>query len=237
MKVFEENEKKGRLVTGIFLLGFGVTLLAKKMGVELPWWLFSWQMFLIALGAYIGIKHNFQNISWIILMVIGTVFLWDEMVDGTNLKPFFWPIMLIAAGIFIIFKPKGYGKSEFWREFKTNSSYNIGDGIESINIFSGSKKNIISKDFKGGEVINIMGGTDLNLMQADIQGKVLIESVNIMGGTKIIMPAHWALHSEVVSIFGGVDDKRPIKSDLSSAEKIIILQGVNIFGGIDIKSY
>ena len=207
------------------------------MGVELPWWLFSWQMFLIVLGTYIGLKHNFQNISWIILITIGSVFLWDEMVDGTNLKPFFWPIMLIAAGLFIIFKPKGFGKSGFWRDYKANSSYSIGDGIESINIFSGSKKNIISKDFKGGEVINIMGGTDLNLMQADIQGKVLIESINIMGGTKIIMPANWALHSEVVSVFGGVDDKRMINSDLSTAEKVIVLQGVNIFGGIEIKSF
>jgi predicted membrane protein len=237
MRRSPENEKKGRLVAGIFILGFGIILLAKKIGVELPWWLFSWQMFLIALGTYTGFKHNFKNPSWFILIAIGSIFLWDEMTIGTNLKAFVWPVVFIGTGIYLILKPKRHNLDRKWADIGSNSSFTIEDGVESINIFSGSKKTVISKNFKGGEIINIMGGTELNLMQADIQEKVKLESINIFGSTKIIMPANWALYSEVVSVFGGVDDKRPLASNIETAEKIIVLQGVNVFGGIEIKSY
>ena len=54
---------------------------------------------------------------------------------------------------------------------------------------------------------------------------------------KIIIPAHWDVQTEIVSIFGGVDDKRIMKPEGISSEKIIYLEGVNIFGGIEIKSF
>jgi predicted membrane protein len=241
MKKTAEQEKRGRLITGLFLMGFGLMLFGKKMGISFPWWLFSWQMFLIALGVYLGFKHSFRNPSTYILIAIGSIFLWDEMTVGTNLKPFVWPIAFIGAGLFIIFKPKAiknkYLDIDFDGDSHTNPTYSIDNSIESINIFSGGKKNVISKQFRGGEIVNIMGGTEVNLMQADFHKSASIESVNIFGSTKLIIPSNWALHSEVVSVFGGVEDKRNNIADAESAEKIIVLQGVNVFGGIEIKSY
>lgn len=235
----ELNRNQNRLIPGIFLLIAGGTLLAYKMGAPLPWWLFSWKMFLIALGVFLGFKHSFRNPSWFILIIIGTIFLLGDISAAYNFKKFIAPIILLALGFFFILKPSGgFKKWKKHRQFdESNGTFSIDDTIESINIFSGSKKRIISKNFKGGETVNIMGGTELNFIQADINGKIPFESVNIMGGTKLIIPSNWGLQSEVVSIFGGVDDKRITSNEPGNPDKTIVLTGVNVFGGIEIKSY
>ena len=73
-------------------------------------------------------------------------------------------------------------------------------------------------------------------MQADIKGKVRLEVVQVFGGTKIIVPANWTIHSEMVAIFGGIEDKRPPQLN-SIPDKILIIEGTSVFGGIDIKSF
>src|SRR5690606_6223030 len=81
------------------------------------------------------------------------------------------------------------------------------DRIESVSIFGGVKKNIVSKNFRGGEIVNFFGGSEINLIQADINGRINLEVVQVFGGTKIIVPANWTIHSEMVAIFGGIEDK------------------------------
>ncbi len=239
MRNLNRNSEQGRKITGFFLLAFGGLLFIKSMGIGLPWWVFSWEMFLIGLGLYIGLKHNFKNPAAYILIFIGTIFLWDDMTIGTNIKPFVWPIALIASGLYFLLKPKrnklGWESDE--KSDLLGNTFSKEDGIDSVVIFGGTKKTILSKAFKGGDIVNIFGGTELNFMQADIEGPIKIDAVNLMGGTKLIIPAHWDVQSEVVSIFGGIDDKRLIKPEGISNEKIIHLEGVNIFGGIEIKSY
>ena len=82
-----------------------------------------------------------------------------------------------------------------------------------------------------------MGGTEINLMQADIPGSITIDTTNIFGGTKLIVPPTWDVQSDVVTIFGGVDDKRQILSDGTHPTKVIRLSGLCIFGGIEIRSF
>jgi predicted membrane protein len=60
--------------------------------------------------------------------------------------------------------------------------------------------------------------------------------VQVFGGTKIIVPANWTVHSEMVAIFGGIEDKRPPQLNVA-AEKVLVIVGTSLFGGIDIKSF
>jgi len=110
------------------------------------------------------------------------------------------------------------------------------DYIDSVSIFGQVKKNIYSKNFKGGDIVNIMGGADINLIQADIQFPVVLEVVQIFGGTTIIVPAHWKVNPEMTAIFGGVEDKRFINNIAVDNQKNLIIKGTSIFGGITIKS-
>lgn len=109
--------------------------------------------------------------------------------------------------------------------------------LEVVSIFGNVRKNIMSKNFKGGEIVTVFGGADINMIHADFQQSTNIESVNIFGGTKLIIPSSWEVKSEVVSIFGGVEDKRHFSSLSVIPEKTLVLQGFCMFGGIEIKSY
>jgi predicted membrane protein len=112
------------------------------------------------------------------------------------------------------------------------------DRIESTTFMAGVKKNIISKKFKGGEITNVLGGAELNLSQADFEGTITLEITNVLGGTKLVIPANWEIQSEVVSVMGSIEDKRPIITNVNvEKNKVLVLRGTVFMGGIDITSY
>jgi predicted membrane protein len=236
----EYREPQGRIMGGLIIIAVGGVLLARQMGIDLPYWLFNWEMLLIVLGVFIGAKHNFRDSRWLIPVVIGTLLLINHHVYDFNLARYFWPLVIIGIGLFMILKSRrGSGIAKKWQEQYDVESTGTEDVLECVTVFGGVKKNIISKNFKGGEAITVFGGTELNLMQADSNGRVVLELVQVFGGTKLIVPPHWKIHAEeMVTIFGGLNDKRPIPVQTSGDDaKVIVLKGTCLFGGIDIKSY
>ena len=112
------------------------------------------------------------------------------------------------------------------------------DYIDSTSVFGGSKRLVLSKNFKGGEVVTVMGGAEINLSQADIQGRAILDVTQVMGGTKIVVPSNWDVKSEMATaILGGIDDKRIIQPSGVDPNKVLIIKGTSILGGIDIRSY
>ena len=92
----------------------------------------------------------------------------------------------------MIFRPRGRSRGEYWKNWENRDSQSLSDNaFETVTIFGGDKKLIISKDFKGGESVCAFGGVEINLTQADINGNATIEVVQLFGGTKIIVPPHW----------------------------------------------
>jgi len=59
----------------------------------------------------------------------------------------------------------------------------------------------------------------------------------VFGGAKIIVPPGWLVKSEVTAIFGGLDDKRSVQPLVDVPTKILIIKGVAMFGGVDIRNY
>lgn len=242
---------------GLLLLVAGVLLLVYKMGAPIPTWVFSWPMLLVALGIITGLKSNFQNRGWIILMLIGGLFLVDNVVPEFNFHDYILPTILIVVGIIVITKPKKQHTTEFFdkEKFSQNikdrhtSSYSGGgasddsyvtDDGEFINInavFGGVKKMVLSKNFKGGEINCFMGGAEINLTQSDIKQPVKIEINNVFGGTKIVVPSDWDVKSEATTVFGGVDDKRSVTSVALTPGKVLIIEGNCFFGGVEIKNF
>ncbi|MFN0276700.1 MAG: LiaF transmembrane domain-containing protein [Chitinophagales bacterium] len=232
------------ILTGLSLLFFGIMLIAERVTEGAVNIFISWEIVLIIIGIYIGEKSNFKNVSWIILVLIGGFFLLDDFIPALNIRYFIGPVFLILGGAYLILRPKNV---KFWKQggntFLGNENTTTSgpgtseDYIDSVSIFGGVTKNIMNKSFKGGEAVSIFGGTEINLSQADIQGIVILELTQIMGGSKLIIPPNWDLKSEVVNIFGGVEDKRPFQNIQVDTTKVLLLKGTSIFGGIEIKSY
>mgnify|MGYP002777644239 CR=1 FL=1 len=227
---FMNSDRSGRVWGGLVLVLIGGVLLGREVGYTLPRWLLSWEMLVIALSVYLGARKNFALGAWLVGVAVGGLFLLDNFYPDLNLKPYFWPALIIAVGLFMIFRPKGSGKGNWSGEITSDES------IEAVSIFGATKKNIVTKTFRGGESVTVFGGTDIDLTQADFTGTAKIELVNVFGGTKLRVPANWRIKSEVVSIFGGVDDKRPQAGEVDNS-KLLVMEGVCLFGGIELKSF
>lgn len=120
----------------------------------------------------------------------------------------------------------------------TEGAYLNEEILDIAAVFGAVKKNIYSKNFKGGEIVSVFGGAEVNLTQAKfIPQQIEIESVQVFGGAKLIIPADWTIHNEAVAIFGGIEDKRPQPIAIPVPEKVLVLKGFVMFGGIEIKSY
>jgi predicted membrane protein len=239
--------KDNNILTGVFLLLIGAGVLLKNMDTGLPGWIFSWEMLALAGGIYIGVRHNFRGPLWIILILLGGFSLQDQIVPTLEIKQYTWPAILIALGLYFIFRPKSSRvrhrkfRDEWEDRVKVNydkpEDFAVTDKLDVTTILGNIKKVVVSKNFKGGEIVSFMGGSDINLSQADINGRVRLAATNIMGGTKLIVPSNWDIQSELVAIFGGVEDKRDMRSATVDPNKILVLEGTCIFGGIEIKSY
>src|SRR5580704_5881691 len=74
--------RSGRIWAGLFLVLVGAVLVLDQMGFPLPYWLFSWHAFLIALGLFIGFRHGFRGGFWLILILIGIMFVLNPSRHG-----------------------------------------------------------------------------------------------------------------------------------------------------------
>lgn len=252
-KRWNRHGHNGRKWVGIFLLIVGGLFLARASGTDLPHWLFTWPMLLIGFGVLSGIRHNFRGIGWLFPIFIGGFFLLDQLSPELRIKPYIMPAALIALGMVFLFRPKkktwqDEDDSETLAEETTkppgtvaertdwHQPFNDGnDVIDATAIFGGVKKNILSKNFKGGDVTTFMGGAEIDLTKADWNGKVMIDCFNMFGGTKLIVPPDWDVQTGVVTVFGGIEDKRPPVT--VDPNKVLYLEGTCIFGGVEIKSY
>ncbi|RFM31995.1 hypothetical protein DXN04_24720 [Chitinophaga silvisoli] len=231
---------------GVVILLVGVFLLLHNldMDLHLPSWLISWQMLIIVIGGILWLRSECKNVAGLIMMAVGTVFIIREYFYlPFDIDRFIWPALLIIVGLlFIIFRPGSNPKS-----------LGIGDDTEAkvipdlfpvdedfINaqiLFSGENRLIVSKKFKGGRISTIFGGCDVNLLQADFNGAIELNCQCIFGGVELVVPSNWEVKIITNSIFGGVEDKRPIELLGSNPDKVLLIKGSCIFGGIEIKSY
>jgi predicted membrane protein len=296
--------RTGRIWAGLFLVCIGAVLVLDQMGFPLPDWLFSWHFLLIAIGLFIGFRHNFRGGMWIILILVGAAFEFQDYYPRMELHRFILPGVLILVGIMFVLSPgrnhhynrwqdkawKAQWKAQWkndWRARKwgyhvgpnpnqsgptpgpgafgpgtsnpgpnaatadpnaapntggttaggsTYTGYTADDFIDSTAFFGGVHKKIVSKNFRGGDVVTIMGGTELDLSQADFTGTVRLDVVQIMGATKIIVPAHWEVRTDVTAIFAGFEDKRQ-QPTVNNPDKVLLIDGTSLFGGIELKNF
>ena len=248
MEEWAASHRRGKVIGGVILIIAGVLFFAREIGVLLPDWLFTWKMLIITIGIYVGIKHNFKGFGWMIPILIGTAFIVQDIIPSLTISHFIWPVAFILFGLSMIFRSGKNHTDRFskWQYHKGNQYYNSGwteenrgdDYLEINSVFGRVQKNVITKDFKGGEINVVFGGAEINLTQADFNGRINLEINTVFGGSQIIVPANWEIKSELTAVLGGVEDKRMIQKDLSSENsKVLVLRGAVVFGGIEIKSY
>ena len=223
-----------RTFLGIIFVAIGCILIARNngwLGYDFSRYLISWQMLLIVIGLFQLARRAYTPA--VVLIGIGLFFLVDF---PDNFRENFWPVLIILVGVSFILQwrrsPHQKHRDSSGGDFSNSTDY-----IDETAIFGGRTISIVSENFQGGKITAIFGGSKINLRYAKPVPGCTIDVANIFGGTKIIVPEDWNVKVEVVSIFGGFEDKRgPSVISRTSAGKIVIIKGTCIFGGGEVNT-
>jgi len=140
-----------------------------------------------------------------------------------------WPAVLIVLGAWIIFRPSRRRQDRF------RAAPAPGGDIDVTAVFSGAKRRVEARNFKGGEATAVFGGVDLDLTGAGLEGgQATMEATAIFGGVDIIVPRDWKVVLDGTPILGGVSMKHanPPESEVQST---LHVRGTAIFGGVTVK--
>ncbi|MBW6491080.1 MAG: cell wall-active antibiotics response protein [Lentimicrobium sp.] len=234
-----QHPQRGRsMVIGLLIVAFGLLYMLHNLDVlDHKTWraIFSWPMLLVAIGI---VNLADRKTTWgLILLAVGGAFLIDRFYDlPFNLFTFFWPAVLIIIGVGLIMSNSSNKVFTAFHRIRNRSSVSDTDQIEDVAVFGGSERYFHSLNFKGGEMIAIFGGSKIDLTQCKLApGENKLEMIAIFGGTTLIVPNDWNIIIKVVPVFGGFTDKRyNLNVDHT---KTLIIDGVAIFGGGELKSY
>lgn len=244
----EHNNKLG----GLVLIVIGILFLLNRIpqtAIWFPHWFFTWPVLVIGIGIFTGAKSRFKSPAWIILCLVGGYFLlYENNMISINLRPYVFPIGIIVLGILLLIKRNNskrcqphHSRFKHWQPGQSANLAEPVDASEDVVIVSSTfgnvERNVFSKNFKSGSISTIFGGAQVNFAQADFQGTAVVDVSIMFGGTDIIIPSNWNVKNEISVIFGGIEDRRTVTSNIHESGKTLVLRGNIMFGGIEIKSY
>ena len=227
-----------KITFGIILIFAGLLFLLNTIGLisfKIAHVVFSFPFFLLVIGILILVNSS-KRVLGGILSGVGIFFLLPRIFPNIDYGPnLVLPVLLISLGIYVIFKHTQRKGDKYKKYIEENIDR---DMIEDVAIFGGGNKVINSDNFKGGSITAIFGGSEIDLSNCKLaEGTNVIEIVAIFGGTTIIVPKEWNIQLNVTPLFGGFSNKAYKIPNLEiDKSKTLVIKGVAIFGGGEIKS-
>jgi predicted membrane protein len=230
--IYPKKPGNGKAIAGLVLLIFGAILLFQQLNfLVAPWWLFRWPVILIIVGVYSGAKHNFRNTGSIIMIVIGALFLADDIFPGFDLSHFIWPLILITLGLWVILGKDKFKKS-FGRkwghhddvantyDYNYNYKYAAPEWDAKVNVDENGNpiegepqpqpnpQYAFGSKFAAGDdhldTTSVFGSVHKSILSKDFKGG---EVVNIFGGTELNFTQadiNGRVYIDVTQLFGGI---------------------------------
>lgn len=201
--------------------------------------IFNWKTILIIIGVFIVTTRDNTTPGYI-LIGIGVLFWLPSFADyNIRLYQVFWPLVLIAVGLVILTRRNVHGRNRWQKKSGVNPDGTLDtDYIDDVSIFGGGIKRYSTQNLKGGNVTAVFGGSEIDLITSKMSSEgAVVDVFTMFGGSKFIVPGSWKVKSEAVSLFGGLSDKRHIKPSEEVTEQVLLIKGLILFGGVEIKNY
>jgi len=229
-----KRQPQAQIFFGVLLLIFGALALIDNLNIFNTRQFFQfWPTVFIIVGL-LKISRSQQTSGRLIggaFIAVGTLLTLQHMgIVYFRLRDW-WPVLIIVAGLTIIFKDK----------VNTTTSYlNPADGNQNVHsesnvsaIMSGAKLQNSTQDFRGGELTAVMGGIELDLRNASIQTEATLNVFAMWGGIELKIPNDWTVISQGIPVLGGFEDKTvpPLLR-----EKKLYIQGYAIMGAVEVKN-
>jgi predicted membrane protein len=218
---FRPTSRNSRVLAGLFLVLVGAAFLLREMAFPFfPDWLFTWPMILIAIGIYIGLKHDFRGPAWLILLIIGTIFLADQAGIGVDMHRFLVPAIIIAVGLIMIMRPR-YDGSQNWHKWRGR----YWDPSDNVSQNTGEPRD--HEHFAPGPATPQEGQPGNTGRQPTYSGDDYIDSTSVFGGVKKVIVSKNFRGGEITCFMGGAD----IDLTQSDINGTIVLDVTCMLGG------
>ncbi len=157
------------------------------------------------------------------------------LVDKLDMFPFrlwdFWPLLLVALGVTMLMRASSRRTAERIAQGAVETER--GAIVNAAAFLGGTRRNVHTQDFRGGELTAVMGGCDIDLRTAAIaKSPAVIDVFAFWGGIEIKVPTTWTVIFEGTPILGGFDDKT-FKQTADEKQQLII-RGTIIMGGVEV---
>jgi predicted membrane protein len=225
---------RGPVIGGVVFIVVGLVLLLEKMGYLPPeFGLHFWPCIFIVIGI-VKIVYAGGRPTGAALIALGLFLQLHEL--GIIRMSFWdlWPVFIIIAGAAMLWQalsgPEVQGEPD--GQGSTSPQF------DSLYIFGGGERHVNTKSFRGGKVFAVFGGYKIDLSHADMEeSQAIVEASAVFGGGEIRVPEHWHVAVQGAGIFGGYEDKtRHFQPDPTKPTKTLIVKGVAMFGGIEVKN-
>ena len=228
------NSSKGRIWLGLILIIVGLLIFMRNFHFHIfNIDILTWPIILMVIGLFIVFRNKDSFFGWL-LLIIGGIGLSSRFLNMSfrEIISEYWPILLIILGIYTLLKS--------FRSKEDNELSEISNNEHYLDIFSffGDKTIIVkTNDFLGGKITSLFSEVQIDLRESRIkQSKVILDSVTLFASTKIFVPNDWEVIIKTLTIFGGFEDNRRRIKHEGEVQKIIVVKGLVMFGGGELKN-
>ena len=220
----------GRVVVGLVMMSFGVLWTLDNLGIMEAGPILRWWPLLIVvygLSRLLGIGCSRNLAAGSIVTLVGA-WLLAEQLDLIHMSVFtLWPLMLVVFGVVILTRSsRPRAEAPFDQQAPRVSSFAVMGGVV---------RKVVSSEFSGGDATAMMGGVKLDLTGArPVPGGAVLDVLVCWGGIDIKVPDTWGVVNQATVMLGGVEDRSKVPP--ADARDILIIRGLVIMGGIEIKN-
>jgi predicted membrane protein len=216
----------------LLLIGVGVLFLLDQLG-EVDFGDIIgryWPAIFILIGLSILIGNSFQNVgSGLFFILFGVFFLLLRLrVLHHEIWYYFWPVLIIALGLWILLKPA-------WSAAKKKIPELITDELRISQVFSGTKRRVESPEFKGGSAEVVFGSAEIDMTSARLAGgqATLVLSA-VLGSIELRVPPDWQVIVEGTPVLGSIEQRKISPSDSEKKGTLTVKASV-VLGSVHIK--
>ncbi len=221
----------------LILIGLGTMFLFDNLGFYFFEDIFDlWPLGLIGIGVFKLFYSRFTDVkSSAVIIAIGAIFFLDDLriLDIGDIFDL-WPLALILVGGRLLL---GQKSRDSLADGPLSSSADL-NWLDEFAIFGGKSVRVASNAFEGGNVTAVFGGVDIDLDETiPLDTSCTIEALAMFGGVEIRVPRDWDVVLKGFPIFGGFsDERRRVASADEIRDKVLIVRGYAIFGGVEVKN-
>lgn len=225
-----------QIVLGLIIIAVGVIFTLDNLDmIYARDYLRYWPALLIVYGVVRILQPQSRGGKFwgVVLVFVGSAMLIDRM-DIFYFRLWdFWPLLLVALGAMMILRTGYRRRGDNAVIVGGEQASDSGSIVNASAFLGGSRRNVHTADFRGGELTAVMGGCDIDLRNASIANSpAVLDVFAFWGGIEIKVPQAWTVSFEGTPILGGYDDKT-FRQTADAGQRLII-RGTIVMGGVEV---